>query len=73
MEFAKRTWKTLGLLLGAALLARILYPRPSRPELTIATVNNADMILMQQLSQEFEKQSGAKLQWVVLGENVLQQ
>jgi sorbitol/mannitol transport system substrate-binding protein len=73
MKFAKRIWKPLGLLLGATLLAWILYPKPSRPELTIATVNNADMILMQQLSQEFEKQSGAKLHWVVLGENVLRQ
>ena len=45
----------------------------TRPELTIATVNNADMILLQQLSQEFERQHGAKLNWVVLGENVLRQ
>lgn len=44
-----------------------------RPQLTIATVNNADMILMQQLSSEFEKQEGVKLNWVVLGENVLRQ
>ena len=45
----------------------------TRPELTIATVNNADMILLQQLSQEFEQQHGTKLNWVVLGENVLRQ
>ena len=57
MASVKRTSKTFGLLLGAALLAWILYPQPSRPELTIATVNNADMILMQQLSREFEKQN----------------
>ncbi len=31
------------------------------------------MILMQQLSSEFEKQSGVKLNWVVLGENILRQ
>ena len=31
------------------------------------------MILMQQLSSEFEKQSGIKVNWVVLGENVLRQ
>jgi ABC-type glycerol-3-phosphate transport system substrate-binding protein len=31
------------------------------------------MILMQKLSSEFEKQSGVKLHWVVLGENVLRQ
>jgi sorbitol/mannitol transport system substrate-binding protein len=51
----------------------MVYPRGRRPELTIATVNNPDMILMQQLSPEFEKQSGVKLNWVVLGENILRQ
>lgn len=73
MALPNRIWKTLGLLASAALLAWILYPHGRRPELTVATVNNADMILMQQLSSEFEKQSGVKLNWVVLGENVLRQ
>ncbi len=73
MVILNRTWKTLGLLASAALMAWILYPRARRPELTVATVNNADMILMQQLSSEFEKQSGVKLNWVVLGENILRQ
>lgn len=73
MRLAPPTLKTLGLLAGTALLAWILYHPGRRPELTIATVNNADMILMQQLSSEFEKQSGLKLNWVVLGENVLRQ
>ena len=41
--------------------------------LTIATVNNADMIIMQGLSDEFEAESGIKLNWVVLEENVLRQ
>jgi sorbitol/mannitol transport system substrate-binding protein len=67
------SWKTLGLIAGAALLVWMLYPRGGRQELTVATVNNADMILMQQLSSEFEKQSGVKLNWVVLGENILRQ
>jgi sorbitol/mannitol transport system substrate-binding protein len=41
---------------------------------TIATVNNADMIRMQRLSAEFEKQHPEiKLNWVVLEENVLRQ
>ncbi len=66
-------WRTLALLASAALLAWILYPQGRRPELTIATVNNPDMILMQQLSSEFEKQHGVKLNWVVLGENILRQ
>ena len=41
---------------------------------TIGTVNNGDMIIMQKLSDEFEKQnSDIKLDWVVLEENVLRQ
>jgi sorbitol/mannitol transport system substrate-binding protein len=58
---------------GLALLAGILYSPRRLAELTIATVNNPDMILMQQLSRDFEKQSGVKLNWVVLGENILRQ
>lgn len=42
-------------------------------ELTIATVNNADMIIMQRLSPQWEEQSGHTLNWVVLEENVLRQ
>jgi len=41
--------------------------------LTIATVNNDDMIVMQKLSTEWEKSTGNKLNWVVLEENVLRQ
>ena len=69
----QRTVKKAGLWAGAALLVWILYPPRHQAELTVATVNNADMILMQQLSPEFEAQSGIKLNWVVLGENILRQ
>ena len=42
--------------------------------LTIATVNNSDMIRMQRLSKTFEEQHpDIKLKWVVLEENVLRQ
>ncbi|WP_407310162.1 ABC transporter substrate-binding protein [Pseudomonas sp. nanlin1] len=42
--------------------------------LTIATVNNSDMIRMQRLSKTFETQHPeVKLNWVVLEENVLRQ
>ena len=42
--------------------------------LTIATVNNSDMIRMQKLSKTFESEHpDIKLNWVVLGENVLRQ
>jgi sorbitol/mannitol transport system substrate-binding protein len=46
----------------------------AQTQITIATVNNGDMIVMQKLSQEFEKQNpGIKLNWVVLEENVLRE
>ncbi|KWS45737.1 ABC transporter substrate-binding protein [Pseudomonas syringae] len=42
--------------------------------ITIATVNNSDMIRMQRLSKIFEQQHpDVKLNWVVLEENVLRQ
>ena len=42
--------------------------------LTIATVNNGDMIIMQKLSPAFEKANpDIKLNWVVLEENALRQ
>lgn len=42
--------------------------------ITIATVNNSDMIRMQRLSKVFEEQHpDLKLNWVVLEENVLRQ
>ena len=43
-------------------------------DLTIATVNNGDMVVMQRLSSEFEqKHPDIHLKWVVLEENVLRQ
>ena len=65
--------KLLGAAACAVLVAWILYHPRHGPELTIATVNNADMILMQRLSKQFEKENGINLNWVVLGENVLRQ
>ena len=51
---------------GAAALAQTT--------ITIATVNNGDMVVMQRLAPEFEKQNpNIKLRWVVLEENVLRQ
>ncbi|MFV0332800.1 MAG: ABC transporter substrate-binding protein [Tropicimonas sp.] len=41
--------------------------------LTIATVNNDDMIVMQKLSEQWEQATGNDLNWVVLEENVLRQ
>jgi len=45
----------------------------SAETLTIATVNNSDMIIMQKLSPKWEEATGNKLNWVVLEENVLRQ
>jgi sorbitol/mannitol transport system substrate-binding protein len=53
-------------LLGASALAQA-------ETLTIATVNNADMIIMQRLAPKWEQASGHTLNWVVLEENVLRQ
>ena len=55
-----------GVLLGASAVAHA-------ETLTIATVNNSDMIIMQKLSSKWEQQTGNKLNWVVLEENVLVQ
>ena len=41
--------------------------------MTIATVNNADMINMQKLAPKWEAATGNKINWVVLEENVLRQ
>jgi len=42
--------------------------------ITIATVNNGDMVLMQELSEDFtNKNPSIKLEWVTLEENILRQ
>ncbi|MCB9943582.1 MAG: sugar ABC transporter substrate-binding protein [Geminicoccaceae bacterium] len=58
-------------LAGIALLASTSLTQAE--ELTIATVNNSDMINMQKLSSKWEEATGNKLNWVVLEENVLRQ
>ncbi len=42
-------------------------------EISIATVNNGDMIIMQKLSAAWEKETGNKINWIVLEENVLRE
>lgn len=42
-------------------------------EISIATVNNGDMIIMQKLSSAWEQETGHKINWVVLEENVLRE
>ena len=58
-------------IVGALSIA--LATSASAETLTIATVNNGDMIRMQALSSEFTAASGIDLNWVVLEENTLRQ
>ena len=65
--------KAFHLLLGTACIASLGMAQAAET-LTVATVNNADMIRMQRLSKTFERQHpDIKLNWVVLEENVLRQ
>ncbi len=58
-------------ILFAAAAARSLQ---SQTALTIATVNNGDMLVMQRLSTVFEQQNpDIRLDWVVLEENILRE
>ena len=61
-------------LLGAVALAGFPLPAYADTTLTIATVNNTDMIRMQGLTEDFLKANpDIKLNWVTLEENVLRQ
>lgn len=60
-------------LFGAAALAALGMTAANAAEITIATVNNNDMIVMQKLAPQWEKATGNKINWVVLEENVLRQ
>ena len=63
--------KLTSILVGAFTMA--LVASASAQTLTIATVNNGDMVRMQALSPEFTKATGIELNWVVLEENTLRQ
>ncbi|TBV03292.1 ABC transporter substrate-binding protein [Phytopseudomonas dryadis] len=60
-------------LVAASCLSLTVFAQAAET-LTIATVNNSDMIRMQRLAKTFEEQNPEiKLKWVVLEENVLRQ
>ena len=67
------SWTRRMALAGAGAMALVLTAgaASAQQKITIATVNNADMIIMQRLSKQFEKDTGIALDWVVLEENVL--
>src|SRR6056300_1911922 len=59
-------------LIGATALAMIAGVAGA-DTLTIATVNNGDMIRMQKLTDDFTAKTGHTVEWVTLEENVLRQ
>jgi sorbitol/mannitol transport system substrate-binding protein len=66
--------KLTPIMLGALTVALLSGSAFADTTLTIATVNNGDMIRMQKLTDDFTaKNPGIKLQWVTLEENVLRQ
>ncbi|MEM8949006.1 MAG: sugar ABC transporter substrate-binding protein [Pseudomonadota bacterium] len=62
--------KTLVLASGALLASTAMV---SADTITIATVNNGDMIRMQGLTADFTEKTGHEVEWVTLEENVLRQ
>ncbi|HEY3680561.1 MAG TPA: extracellular solute-binding protein, partial [Bradyrhizobium sp.] len=63
-----------GALVGALSLLASSAPSLAQTTLTIATVNNGDMIKMQGLTSDFTaKNPGITVKWVTLEENVLRQ
>src|SRR5262245_53552174 len=61
-------------LLGALAVAALSSSALAETKLTIATVNNGDMIRMQGLTEDFTKANpGISVEWVTLEENVLRQ
>lgn len=61
---AFRTATAISLLTAAA---------ASADTITIATVNNGDMIRMQGFTDDFTAKTGHEVEWVTLEENVLRQ
>ena len=63
----------LGAVSGLALLAGAAAADGHSKTLTIATVNNGDMIRMQGYTDQFTEATGIAVEWVTLEENVLRQ
>ncbi|KEP71007.1 sugar ABC transporter substrate-binding protein [Thioclava sp. BHET1] len=65
---------TLRALLGACALGALATAAAAETTITVATVNNGDMVRMQGLMDDFYKQHpDIKVEWVTLEENVLRQ
>jgi sorbitol/mannitol transport system substrate-binding protein len=66
---------SLGILvvLGLAMFVGVGSARTKATTLTIATVNNGDMIVMESLTKDFTKKYGINVKYVTLPENTLRQ
>jgi sorbitol/mannitol transport system substrate-binding protein len=77
LKVTSRSRLLVALLLGSAAIAAGVSAQSARsagqPTLTIATVNNSDMVVMQSLTSSFTKQYGIKVKYVTLPENTLRQ
>lgn len=60
-------------LFAASAMALIAAGQAQAESITIATVNNGDMIRMQGLTSDFTEKTGHTVEWVTLEENVLRQ
>lgn len=60
-------------LAASSALALIAAGAAQADTITIATVNNGDMVRMQALAGDFTEKTGHELEWVTLEENVLRQ
>ena len=65
------SWRKAGTVVASVLLTLSL---PAQTTITVATVNNGDMVEMQKLSEVFERDHPEiKLNWIVLEENILRE
>ena len=60
-------------LFAVSALVSVAATAATAETLTIATVNNGDMIRMQGLTSDFTEKTGHEVEWVTLEENVLRQ
>jgi len=65
--------KLTNALFAASALVSVAATAATAETLTIATVNNGDMIRMQGLTADFTEKTGHEVEWVTLEENVLRQ
>ncbi|MGP4672006.1 ABC transporter substrate-binding protein [Agrobacterium salinitolerans] len=65
--------KFIGILSSSVVGVGLFAALAQAEEINIATVNNGDMIIMQKLSSAWEKETGNKINWIVLEENVLRE